>query len=133
MSFRHFPSRSPISRGSIPRVLATVLLGFQALLWGGGSIIEARAAAESMSRHSHVEDQGTTNCPPMHSHLDCLICRTFASGAITSRVRQLLPLATRVTWMPEAPAIGPVGDGSNGQLGSRAPPRQLSPSALPIT
>ncbi len=133
MFFRHFPSRSSlISRGSIPRALATVLLGLQALLWGGGSIIEARAAAESLSRDAHVEDQGTTACLPIHSHLDCLVCRTFSSGAITTRVRELLPVATRVPWMPDAPAIGVAGDGCNGQLGSRAPPRPLTPSAQPI-
>ena len=132
MSFRHFPSRSPLThRSPIPRVLATVLLGLQALLWGGGSMVEARSAAESLSRFAHIEDQGTTTCPPIHSHLDCLICRTFASGAVASRARELLPFASRVTWVPEAPVASAASDGCNGPLGSRAPPRSLSP-ARPI-
>ena len=104
------------------RVLATILLGFQALLWGGGSIIEARAAAESLSRHSHIEDQGTTACPPIHSHLDCQICRTFAAGATTARARDLLPTATRVFSIPSAAAVGSGGGGCYGPVGSRAPP-----------
>ena len=123
MSFRHFPSGpAGRARSRVPRALAAVLLGLQTLLWGGGSIVEARAAAESLSRYSHVEDQNTTACPPIHSHLDCLICRTFAAGAITARARELLPPATRVFSMPAVATVGSRGDGCAGPLGSRAPP-----------
>ena len=123
MSFRHFPSElSGRARSRIPRTLAAILLGLQALLWGGGSIVEARAAAESLSRYAHVEDQSTTACPPIHSHLDCLICRTFASGAITSRSRELLFSPTHAFAMPPAATVGSHGDVCAGPLGSRAPP-----------
>lgn len=117
--------------GRLPRALVVVLLGLQFLIWGGGSIVEARAAAESLSRYSHVEDQAT-KCPPIHSHLDCLICRTYASGAITSRSRELLPQATRAFSMPSAAVVGSHGDVCAGPLGSRAPPIRLSVFFRPI-
>jgi hypothetical protein len=117
MSFRHFPSRGPASaRSRIPRALAVLLLGLQALLWGGGSIIEARAAAESLSRNTHVEDENTSTCPPIHSHLDCLICRTFASGALAARPRDLLLVASGVAGPVDAAFTGRTTDGSHGPL-----------------
>ena len=123
MSFRRFPSsKQARSRSRIPRSLVVVLLALQALVWGGGSIIEAKAAAESLTRYSHVEDQGTTACPPIHSHLDCLICRTFSSGAITARSRELVPPAASVFSMPLVATVGSRGDGCAGPMGSRAPP-----------
>jgi hypothetical protein len=128
MSFRLFPTWArPTAWSGIPRAVAVVLLGLQGLLWGGGSIVEARAAAESLSRYTHVEDQGTTACPPIHSHLDCLICRTFASGAIAVRPRDLLPSSSRGTGAMDVSPAGIRGDGCHGPLGSRAPPAWLSP------
>lgn len=123
MSFRHFPrGLSGRGRSRVPRPLAVILFALQALLWSGGSIADARGAAESLSRYAHVEDQSTTACPPIHSHLDCLICRTFAAGAITSRSRELVPRATRAVSMPNASTVGTRGEGCTGPLGSRAPP-----------
>ena len=133
MPFRLFPGRSSrgVLRRRVPRSLVAVLLGLQALLWGGGSIIEARAAAESLSRYSHVEDQGTSTCPPMHSHLNCVVCRTFASGALTARQRELLPAAPQASLVPDAPGILVRSDRCAGQVGSRAPPG-LAHAASPI-
>ena len=129
MSFRQFPSRGPASaRSRVPRALAILLLGFQALLWGGGSIVEGRAAAESLAIYTHFEDEGNTTCPPIHSHLDCLICRTFASGALASRPRDLLPLASGIAGPVDGAFTGRRSAGSHGPLGSRAPPRALSPN-----
>ena len=122
MPVRQIPRPSPLkARRRVPRALAILLLGFQALLWGGGSIVEAHAAAESLTRYSHVEDEGT-RCPPIHSHLDCLICRTFASGAIAARSRDVLPPVIGVSWVPSADVAGTRDDGCFGPLGSRAPP-----------
>lgn len=104
------------------RVLATILLGFQALLWGGGSIIEARSAAESLTRSSHVEDQGRTACPPIHSHLDCLICRTMTGAGGPAAATALVPVETHVTERPAPDVVGHANRGSTGPLGSRAPP-----------
>jgi hypothetical protein len=74
---------SPVRpKGRVSRTLAALLLGLQALLWGGGSILEAGAAAESLTRYAHVEDTSTTTCPPFHSHLDCVVCRAFSGGAV---------------------------------------------------
>lgn len=81
MVVRQFPSQRRSAPRRVSRTLAIVLLGLQAFLWGGGSIAEARSAAESLSRYSHVEDTGNPTCPPIHSHLDCLICRTLSGGA----------------------------------------------------
>ena len=105
-----------VQRRRIPRALV-VLLGFQAFLWGGGSIIEAKAAAESLSRHSHVEDQSTTACPPIHSHLDCLICRTMSGTGGTGSAPALIPTASQVAERPasdvvvlrETRIVGPTG------------------------
>ena len=108
-------------RGQTSRLLAAILLGLQALLWGGGSIIEARTAAESLTRYAHVEDTGTTKCPPIHNDVDCLICRTLSSGATAGSAPSVVPLATSATcraegiqWRADQTCCLPVG--------SRAPP-----------
>jgi hypothetical protein len=103
-------------------MFATILLGFQALLWGGGSIIEARSAAESLSRSSHVEHQGRTACPPIHSHLDCLICRTMSGTGGPASATALVPVTTHVFERPASNVVGRTTSGSSGPLGSRAPP-----------
>ncbi len=120
MPIRRFSS---LSSARVTRALAIVLLGFQALLWGGGSIVEARAAAESLTRYTHVEDQGTTACPPIHSHLDCLICRTMSGGGTGGSAPSFVPTAAGVAETPVSQIVAPVGRGFCGTLGSRGPPR----------
>lgn len=123
MSIRHFPSSEQArSRTRIPRTLVVVLLALQALVWGGGSIIEAKAAAESLTRYSHVEDQGTTACPPIHSHLDCLICRTLNGGTSGGSAPALLASAYLRAASPVSDAVVPARCGLPGTLGSRGPP-----------
>ena len=101
MSFRHFLSGpAGRARSRFPRSLVVVLLALQALVWGGGSIIEARAAAESFGRYSHVEDESTTACPPIHSHLDCLICRTLNGGAAGGSALAMAMLAYAKVGLP---------------------------------
>jgi hypothetical protein len=121
MMVRQFPSQRRATR-RVPRALAIVLLGLQAFLWGGGSIAEARSAAESLSRYSHVEDQGTTACPPLHSHLDCVICRTLTGGASPSSSATLFTfIAVEADrGLPEITV--PAERGVPGTLGSRGPP-----------
>lgn len=99
-----------------------MLLGLQALLWGGGSILEARAAAESLSRYSHVEDQGNTACPPIHSHLDCVICRTLNGGAASGSGPALPAVTADVSECPSLMVFALSDQGRFGSLGSRAPP-----------
>lgn len=122
MDFRQIPTvpNSPSKR--LSRVLAMVLLGLQAVLWGGGPIGEARTAAESLSRYSHIEDQGSTTCPPLHSHLDCLICRTFSSGATSGAAPSFIAIDSGVDVRPSLVDIAPGRLGRSGALGSRAPP-----------
>src|SRR6187401_2437270 len=95
MPFRLFPGHSSrgVVRRRVPRSLVAVLLGLQGLLWGGGSIIEARAAAESLSRHSHVEDQGTSTCPPPRRIPGCRTLRPPSSALI----------AAQASWDPGPP------------------------------
>lgn len=119
MPLRHFPGYSSTR---VTRVLATILLGFQALLWGGGSIVEAKAAAESLTRYTHVEDQGTTACPPIHSHLDCLICRTLSGGGSGGSAPSFIPMAVGVAETPASQVVTPVDRAFCGTLGSRGPP-----------
>jgi hypothetical protein len=105
-----------------PRVLASILFALQALLWGGGSILEARTAAESLTRYSHVEDTGNPGCPPLHSHLDCLICRAFSGGALGAQTPSLDVVACDIT-INEV-VVDQLGSVSLlGPLGPRAPPR----------
>jgi hypothetical protein len=114
-------------RRGLPRAVVVVLLALQALLWGGGSIIEARAAADSLERYTHFEDQGSRACPPIHSEIDCIICRTFASGALTARPRDLLPIA-RGDDVTACVSVVPVtGSDRSSPLGSRAPPASATP------
>ena len=128
MSLRHFPiTTASRARRGLPRTVVVVLLALQALLWGGGSIIEARSAAESLSRYAHVEDLNSPACPPIHSHLDCVICRTFASGALTARPRELVPEPGRDTRVNSSPVVRVTGDCGSGPLGSRAPPASMTP------
>ena len=127
MRFRHFPSLTLSgARGRVPRGMAAVLLGLQFLLWGGGSTLEAKAAAESLARYAHVEEEGA-KCPPVHSHLDCLICRTFASGALAVKPRDLLPTAIHHDGLAVAAIVRITGEDSRGPLGSRAPPASVTP------
>jgi hypothetical protein len=121
MMVRQFPSQRRTTP-RVPRALVIVLLGLQAFLWGGGSIAEARSAAESLSRYSHIEDQGATQCPPLHSHLDCVICRTLTGGASTGSSATLFAFiaAEADHRLPEIAA--PAARGVPGTLGSRGPP-----------
>jgi hypothetical protein len=128
MALRHFPiATAPRARRGLPRTVAVVLLALQALLWGGGSIIEARSAAESLTRYTHVEDQDAQACPPIHSHLDCIICRTFASGALTAKSRDLVPEPRRDGSIVSSPLVRITGSRGSGPLGSRAPPAWMTP------
>lgn len=118
------PNRGFQSRGrhGVPRLLAAVLLGLQALLWGAGSTVEARAAAESLTRVAHVEDESSTTCPPIHSHLDCLICRTLSGGATGGTAPELLPASRGAGDRPAAVDSCTTDAGRFFPVGSRAPP-----------
>lgn len=123
MSFRHFLSGpAGRARSRFPRSLVVVLLALQALVWGGGSIIEARAAAESFGRYSHVEDESTTACPPIHSHLDCVICRTLHGGAAGGSAPAMAMLAYANVGLPVSDTEVAGECGRPGTLGSRGPP-----------
>lgn len=115
------------ARRGWPRTLVVVLLALQALLWGGGSMLEARSAAESLTRYTHVEDQDAQACPPIHSHLDCVICRTFASGALTARPRDLFPATSHDDVVAASTVVRLAGEDGRGSLGSRAPPASMTP------
>jgi hypothetical protein len=122
MSLRRFPSGLPTAPRGWSRALSVIVLALQAFLWGGGSMLEARSAAESLTRYSHIEDQGTTACPPIHSHLDCVVCRTLSSGALTARARDLVPAGQHDVTAAPATVEGLTANDGSGPLGSRAPP-----------
>lgn len=115
---RLFPT--PLAR--MPRLCAAVLLGLQVLLWGGGAIIEGKAAAESLGQRAHVEEQGSTNCPPIHSHLDCQICRTLTGGATCASAPAMLVIGESASDQPSSRAETRPDRWHTGNLGSRAPP-----------
>lgn len=122
---RHRPTTSSVRHWRAKRVpvwVAAVVFGLQALLWGGGSILEARAAAESLTRRSHVEDVNSTKCPPIHSEVDCLICRTLSGGALHGSAPSLGPVHASRACRPEGLFVAGSDRTVRGPLGSRAPP-----------
>lgn len=90
-------------------------------------MLEARSAAESLMRYTHVEDLDAQACPPIHSHLDCVICRTFASGALTVKSRDLFPGTSRDDDFAPSAVVRITGADGRGSLGSRAPPALMTP------
>ncbi|MFN8571046.1 MAG: hypothetical protein U0132_03245 [Gemmatimonadaceae bacterium] len=108
--------------GRIPRARALVLLALQAMLWIAGPIVDGIQDASSARTQVHVELLGGTKCTPVHSALDCLICRTLGQGAEVPPAQQLITnrktdgVACRHTTTQRL-----VGARS-GALGSRAPP-----------
>lgn len=114
---------APTLRGRLSRVFAVLLLALQAMLWIGAPIVDGSNEASSARTQAHVEELGGTTCPRVHSHLDCLICRTLGAGVVTSTSGALLTgtessgVAFCETSTLRTHAV------RAGALGSRAPPR----------
>lgn len=94
----------------------------QGLLWGGGSILEARSAAESLTRLAHIEDSGASTCPPIHSHLDCVVCRTISHGATGGTAPTLFVVRGGGVARPIGALERPPTYLVHGANGPRAPP-----------
>jgi hypothetical protein len=107
----------------VSRVVVSVVFGLQALLLGSGTILDARAAAESLSRQSHIEDGRTSQCPPFHSDVDCLVCRTMSGGATGGSAAAVPALAVDDHAACDPTVIVVADRIQGGPLGSRAPPR----------
>jgi hypothetical protein len=109
-------------RDAAGRCASVVVLVLQALLWMAGPTIEARAEARSAGAAAHVEERGTSTCPPIHSHLECQVCRTLRSAAAPAP-GVALPSATTGVICGTAPSVSVVPrTTAGGPLGSRAPP-----------
>jgi hypothetical protein len=108
--------------GRIPRALSIVVFALQLLLWGGGTIIDARVAAESFTRVAHVEDTANTTCPPIHRDVDCLVCRSFSSGATSGVAPAIAILAVDDQFSPTGTVVRHADRRPGSPLGSRAPP-----------
>lgn len=109
--------------GRTSRLLALVLLALQAMLWIGGPIVDGRQEASSARTPMHVEELGGSKCPKVHSHLDCLICRTLSDGAVTATPGGLLPVVEVASGVLCGRATAIAIPSTVGSLGSRAPPR----------
>ena len=109
--------------GKFSRAAAVVLLALQAMLWIGGPIVDGKLEASSGRTTAHVEELGGTKCPRVHSHIDCLICRTLVEGVVISAPGTILPSTKTegVAFLETAARLAFVA--SVGSLGSRAPPR----------
>lgn len=119
---RHWPSSSFDRRDLTWRRVAVVVLLLQALLWMAGPTIEARAEARAVGATAHVEDVSADRCPPIHSHLECQICRTLRGGA-PSAPSVGLPFRTLGATLGVASATdADVRPATRGAIGSRAPP-----------
>lgn len=116
---------SPVFSGAhrgLQRGLSVMLLVLQALVWGGGSILEAEAAAASLTQVTHVEDESSTACPPIHSHVDCLVCRTLTGGAASGSAPTVPTVAQCGQSQPVSVVATAADAGVPAYLGSRAPP-----------
>jgi hypothetical protein len=122
MTLLRWSRLSNIRRRDARRRPAVVVLALQALLWMAGPTIEARAEARSAGAAAHVEEPGASKCPPIHSHLDCQVCRTLRSGA-TPSPSVALPSANTGVVRGTAPSPSTAPHATTaGPLGSRAPP-----------
>jgi hypothetical protein len=120
-SFRLSPVRAH-RRDAVRRRRSVVVLLLQVLLWMAGPTIEARAEARAVGATAHVEALGGSKCPPIHSHLDCQICRTLRTG-FTVAVAPALPTSSgnAIAWDRTSADVVPETT-PRGPLGSRAPP-----------
>lgn len=121
MAVRLFPTRQLWAPRRVSRALTVVMLVLQGFLWGAGSIAEAKSAAESLLRYTHIEDQGDPTCPPIHSHLDCVICRTM-HGANAASPPALLVVFARDAERGLLVSVATAGSAWPGPLWSRGPP-----------
>jgi hypothetical protein len=104
------------------QAFGVVLLVLQAILWGGGQILEARPAAEALTAVAHVEGSENPSCPPMHRHVDCVVCRAFGSGA-TGGEAPLVPVSDgEASCTGDADGIARTLTGAGSGIGARAPP-----------
>jgi hypothetical protein len=115
---------------AVGRAVTSVVFGLQALLWGGGPILEARPAAAALSVVTHIESEGTTSCTSIHSHIDCLVCRTLTTGSTSGQAPELPIVAAACPGAPDQTIAGPVTAGTHRPLGSRAPPAVVPPGQL---
>ena len=98
------------------------MLLLQALLWMAGPTIEARAEARAVGATAHVENVGENRCPPIHSHLECQICRTLRTSAPPAPGVALPHGRQRTTPGVSGIADAYVRPAGAGAIGSRAPP-----------
>jgi hypothetical protein len=120
--FRPPPVRAH-RRDALRRRRSVVLLLLQVLLWMAGPTIEARAEARAAGATAHVEALGGSKCPPIHSHLDCQICRTLRTG-FTPALAPALPISRGSAIARDGTSADVVTETTwCGPLGSRAPPR----------
>lgn len=107
-------------RSLFSRITGGAYLILAITLSGALPVAEARAAAASPAT-AHVEEPGDRNCPPIHDHGDCTICRTlrlmargeaapaFESGRARLEIRPVAPADTYVllrlgdAWRSRAP------------------------------
>lgn len=98
------------------------MLALQALLWGGGQILEAKPAAAALMAVAHVEETGSKGCTPLHQHVDCLVCRTFQAGATSGTAPDLPLLDEGLPSRPGTTLTVGLARAPAGGVGSRAPP-----------
>ena len=116
------PTSRACRRDATWRRSAVVVLLLQALLWMAGPTIEARAEARAIGATAHVEDVGSNRCPPIHSHLECQICRTLRTGAPTAPAVELPIGGLRAAIGLAGVTDAYVRPATRGAIGSRAPP-----------
>jgi hypothetical protein len=95
----------PAQRTRSHPVLVLLLLSLQLGVVGLLPIIDGDRELASLSRVTHVESEGRTDCAPVHNHVTCQLCRIagpkFVSPSVLSAalgggvLRSFAPAASR--------------------------------------
>lgn len=105
------------------RLTTAVLLLLHLLGGAGAALAEAQAELRSPVAAHHLTGEEGDDCPPVHSHVDCQICRVLRLGAApASAVQPLSPagaLSPRTDPSPETILVSAFAPAA---LGARAPP-----------
>jgi hypothetical protein len=108
-------------RSLFSRITGGAYLVLAITLSGVLPVAEARAVAASPAT-AHVEEPGDRNCPPIHDHGDCTICRTLRLVARGEAAPAFESGGSRLEIPPVEPAVTYVLLRLGDAWRSRAPP-----------
>ena len=88
------------------RAFLLLLLFMQLTVGGVVPVLDGDRELASLSRVTHVESEGSTDCAPLHNHVTCQLCRV-AGPQFTAPQMLALPLDAGASVADQAPCAGP--------------------------